>query len=323
MKKIRKFMAGAFILLSFPLHVFAYSSEIVVGGENVGIEINSKGVIVVGFYKVNGELNRTLKVGDIILEVNGRSINSISELTSTIDSEIENGFVDLTVSRNDRKQTVSLSIALVDGVYKTGLYVKDSMTGIGTLTYIDPETGIYGALGHEIIESATNRRIEVREGVIFKSSVTSINKSTNGSPGGKSAKFYYDVKFGTIVKNTNVGIYGKYFGNLEERELTQVVKPEDVKIGSAVIRTVLNGETQEDFEIDIIKIDMNGKIKNIYFEIIDDDLLSKTGGVVQGMSGSPILQDGAIIGAVTHVLIDSVNNGYGVFITTMLEEGEK
>jgi len=326
MKLLNKILASALVALAFPLEVLAYSPYIIAGGQNVGIEIQSTGVIVVGFYKVNGQMNKgapNLKAGDTITKVNGKKITSISELTLTIDSEIKDGKVKLTINRENKEIETTLSISLIDGVYKTGLYVKDSMTGIGTLTYIDPDTGIYGALGHEIIESATNKKIEVRTGTIFKSSITGVEKSINGSPGGKNAKFYYETKYGSIIKNTNVGIYGLYNEDLSDYELIEVGNPSDIKTGEATIRTVLSGNKVEEFTINITRIDPKGKIKNLYFEITDKTLLSQTGGIVQGMSGSPIIQDGKIIGAVTHVLIDSVNTGYGIFITTMLEEGEK
>ena len=207
-------------------------------------------------------------------------------------------------------------------MYKTGLYVKDSISGIGTLTYIDPNTKIYGALGHEIIESNSNSKIEVRTGTIFKSAVSSIDRSVDGTPGTKNARFYSNTVYGTITKNTEHGIYGEY-DDLLDKELVEVGDPSDLKLGKAYISTVIKDEDVDDYEITITKIDEKNDVKNIYFEITDNRLLDATGGIVQGMSGSPILQDGKIYGAVTHVVIENVKKGYGIFITTMLEEGEK
>lgn len=324
MAKMSKLLISLIMLL-IPLNVFGYSPYVIPGGTNVGIEINSNGVIIIGFYKVNGEYNLgipNLKVGDKIIKVNDTTINSIDHLIKTIDEEIVNGKVSLTINRKNEQKNIILKIAEVNGTYKTGLYVKDNLTGIGTLTYIDPETLIYGALGHEIIESNTNNRIEVKTGLIFKSTITGVTKSVDGSPGGKTAKFYYNDKYGSVLKNTPYGIFGNYTSALPQEKLIEVGDKNDIVLGKAIIRTVISKNKIEEYEINISNINYNDSVKNIVFEITDQKLLKKTGGIVQGMSGSPILQNNKIIGAVTHVLVDDVKKGYGIFITTMLEEGE-
>ena len=314
-----------FLFLLFPFQVLAYSDYIIPGGENVGIEIHSKGIMVIGFYKVNGELNTgNLKVGDLVTKINNIEVNRIDELINAINDTINDGKIEITYTRNKKEgNTTTLSLALVEGIYKTGLYVKDSLTGIGTLTYIDPSTLIYGALGHEIIESTTKNKIEVKTGIIFKSSIQSILKSVDGNPGGKNAKFYYNTEYGTIEKNTNYGIYGIYKSGMPDKELLAVGNKNDVKLGKAHIYTVLDGEKIDIFEITITKIVKDSFVKNIHFTVTDERLLNRTGGIVQGMSGSPIIQNDKIIGAVTHVVVDNVETGYGIFITTMLEEGER
>lgn len=322
-----KLLITLFMLLLFPFHVLAYSDYIIPGGENVGIEIKSNGVMVIGFYKVNGEINRgnpNLRIGDIITKVNNIDVNKIDELINVINDSIVNNKVEVTYIRNQNpEQKTTLSLTLIDGIYKTGLYVKDSLTGIGTLTYIDPSSLIYGALGHEVVESTTKNKIEVKTGSIFKSSIVSILKSSDGQPGGKNAKFYYNSEYGSIEKNSNYGIYGVYHSTLPEKDLLKVGTKDEVKLGRAYIYTVLNGEQIERFEIEITKIVKESKVKNIHFKVSDSKLLSITGGIVQGMSGSPIIQNDMIIGAVTHVVVDNVQTGYGIFITTMLEEGER
>lgn len=321
---MKKLFITLTLFIAFPLSILAYSEYIIPGGENVGIKIETKGVLVIGFYKVDGNLNKgnpNIKPGDVITKVNNIEVNTINELTKEIESSNSDS-VNLTVKRNDEVFNVDFDLIKIDNVYKTGLYVKDSLTGIGTLTYIDPNTLIYGALGHEIVESNTNQKIEVKSGDIFKSSITSIEKSTNGTPGGKRAKFYYNVKYGSIEKNTTYGIYGVYKETLPNKDLLEVATKDEVKLGKAYIYTVLKDNRIETFEIDIKSIKENNKIKNLYFEITDEELLTKTGGIVQGMSGSPIIQDNKIIGAVTHVIVDDVTTGYGIYITTMLEEGE-
>ncbi len=313
-------------LLLIPMNVLAYSDYIIPGGETLGIEINSDGIMVIGFYQIDGKFNKgdpVIKSGDYITEVNGIRVNTVDELTEIVEDNVLEEKVEVTIKRNGKEKTSELSLIKDGEVYKTGLYVKDSITGIGTLSYIDPETKVFGALGHEIIEANTNSLVEIRSGIIFRNYITGIEKSASGVPGSKNAKFYYDTVYGKILKNTNVGIYGLYENEMPDKELYEVGNPEEIKIGDASIYTVLDGENINEYSIEITKIDETSDIKNISFVINDPELIDKTGGVVQGMSGSPIVQNDKIIGAVTHVVIDNPVTGYGIFITTMLEEGEK
>lgn len=306
-----------------PLNIFAYSDKIIPGGQTLGIEVKNNGIIVIGFYRVNGKLNNNnLKVGDIIAKINGSNVHNIDEMVDFISKNINDNKVTLTITRDNKEINKEFVLENIDGNYKTGLYVKDSITGIGTLSYIDPETKIYGALGHEIIETTTNKLIEVKTGSIFKTSITTIDKSVKGLAGTKNAKFYPSINYGTVTSNTNKGIYGIYKSDISDKNVLEVGKYHDIKAGKAYIRTVINGNKEEDFEIDIDRVN-NNDVKNIHFKITSTELLNKTGGVVQGMSGSPIIQDNKIIGAVTHVIIDNPSTGYGILITNMLEEGEK
>lgn len=314
------------MLLLIPMNILAYSENIIVGGETIGIEAYSKGVVVVGFYKVNGKYiaSETLKVGDTILEIEGVSVSSIKEMTSLIDKNIKNGKVNALIKRNNKTKKVVLNLVKDGSVYKTGLYIKEKVTGIGTLTYIDPETKIYGSLGHEIMISESTNRVEVRKGEIYKSFVNGIDRSINGRVGSKNASIDYQTELGTVTKNTSVGIYGIYNKTIN-KETTSVAKWEEINLGKAVIRTITDGSKIEEYEIEITSLNRNAidTNKSITFKVTDKTLMEKTGGIVQGMSGSPIIQNGKIIGAVTHVVIDEVNKGYAVFIRTMLEEGER
>lgn len=314
------------MLLLIPMNLLAYSENIIVGGETIGIEAYSKGVVVVGFYKVNGKYiaSETLKVGDTILEIEGVSVSSIKEMTTLIDKNIKNGKVNALIKRNNKTKKVVLNLVKDGSVYKTGLYIKEKVTGIGTLTYIDPETKIYGSLGHEIMISESTNRVEVRKGEIYKSFVNGIDRSINGRVGSKNASIDYQTKLGTVIKNTSVGIYGIY-NKTVNKETTSVAKWEEIDLGKAVIRTITDGSKIEEYEIEITSLNRNAidTNKSITFKVTDKTLMEKTGGIVQGMSGSPIIQNGKIIGAVTHVVIDEVNKGYAVFIRTMLEEGER
>ena len=307
-----------------PILVLAYSSEVILGGQNVGISINSKGVLVVGFYKVNNIYNGShLLVGDYIIKVNNEDVANIKDLVSKIEKYANNDEVEITYSRNNKEYTTKLKLEKNNNSYKTGIYVKDNLLGNGTLTYIDPETKIYGALGHYIIDSNTNPAIEIKDGSIFKSVITNITKSSDGNPGSINTKFYRQNIYGNIDKNTLAGIFGKYNNIPTHNQLIPVAKMDEVKLGKATIYTSLQQDEIKEYTINILKIDKTSAIKNIFFEITDENLINIAGGVVQGMSGSPIVQNGKLIGAVTHVTIDNVKTGYGISIINMLEEGEK
>ena len=320
---MKKFIVFLCLLFLSPLNVLAYSSEVILGGKTIGIDIKTNGVMVIGFYKVNGKYHKSdLVEGDIITKVEDIKVESIEDLSKALESYINSDEITITYLRANKEKTCQISLFLEQGLYKTGLYVKDGITGIGTLTFIDPSTNTYGALGHEIIESNTSKIVEVKTGSIFKNEITSIDASTNGNPGSKNAKFYYGYTYGDVIKNTKYGIYGTYTDPYDDTNLISVATPDEVKIGTATIYTVLEKEKVEPFQIEITKINENSEIKNISFEVTDERLLKLTGGIVQGMSGSPIVQNGKLIGAVTHVITDNVTTGYGLFITTMLEESE-
>ena len=245
-------------------------------------------------------------------------------MINTIEGLSDKENIKITYIRDDNTYHTTLKLVKnKNDIYKTGMYVKDSVTGIGTLTYIDPNTKIYGALGHEIIEKNTLQKLEIKDGKIYDSKVTSINKSNRGKPGEKNAKYNRDSTLGNVTENTKSGIFGKYTEDISNEKLYKVGNADEIKLGSAKILTVTNDDVVDSYDIKILKIsDDNAQMKNILFEITDSVLLEKTGGIVQGMSGSPIIQDDIIIGAVTHVVVDNPKQGYGIFITKMLEEGE-
>ena len=325
---MKKVLFTFFVIFLFPLGVFAYSKYIIPGGESIGIKINTEGLVVVGFYKVEDEYiaKNNFKIGDKIINVNGKNVNTIDELTDAVSkSEMSSLNVKVTVKRNDREVDTYLKLIVKDGTYKTGLYVKDSLIGLGTLSYIDPVSKIYGALGHEITMNETGNKVDVRDGNILYSKVIGIDKSRNGRVGSKNANIIFDRKIGTIQKNTNKGIYGIYIDNLPNKETYQVADFSNIKKGDAYILTVTKDNRIEKYSINILDKYSSKKDtqKAFSFEITDKNLLNKTGGIVQGMSGSPIIQDDKIIGAVTNVLVDNVTLGYGISIITMLSEGEK
>ena len=316
------------ILFIMPINIYAYSKYIIPGGETIGIEVNSEGVLVVGFYEVESRYigkDAGFEIGDTITEINDTKVSNIDEMVNAVNEEAANdNQLDVTIIRDNKSSNLTLDMVCdSSNVCKTGLYVKDKITGIGTLTYIDPKTTIFGALGHEITERTTGEKFEIKDGKIFKATVTDNTRSENGSPGEKNATYDESVTYGKINSNEESGIFGEYTSELLNTETLEVGTKDDVKKGEAIIRTVINGNEVKEYKINILNVNKDTDIKNILFEITDEELLNETGGVIQGMSGSPIIQNNKIVGAVTHVIVSDAKKGYGIFITTMLEEGDK
>ena len=325
--KFKKKLLLLLLFLTFviPVNVLAYSTRIILGGDNIGISVNTKEILIVGFYKVNNKYiakDQGFMVGDRISKVNGIEVNSIEVLIDEINKAKDDKII-LSIIRNDKELELELKLYNDNGKYKTGLYIKDQITGIGTLTYIDPETKIFGSLGHEIIDNKTGKIIEIKDGNIFESSITGTIKSSPTTTGEKKATFNQNIINGNIKKNTIKGIFGKWTSDIDNDNLIEVGNSEDITLGDAEIYTVLKNNDVKSYKIKILKVNKDSTTKNILFEINDEILIDKTNGVIKGMSGSPIVQNNKIIGAVTHAILNDNTKGYGIFITTMLEEGEK
>lgn len=308
-------------LLIIPINVFAYSKYVIPGGETIGIEVNSKGILIVDFYKVNNHFiakEAGFEVGDRIIKVDSIEVNNINQMLDII-KETNKENINFIVERNNTNLELKLPLTKENGIIKTGLYVKDKINGIGTITYIDPETKIYGSLGHEIVESKTLSRFEIKDGNIYEASVQSIIKSKRGVAGEKNAITNKNNLYGTVKENEITGIYGTYTKDIN-KDLIEI--SDTITTGEAYIKTVIKDDIVEDFKINILQIDKKSKTKNILFEITDKKLLKETGGIIQGMSGSPIIQNNKLIGAVNYVIVNDTSKGYGIFITTMLEEGD-
>lgn len=312
----KKALIMLLLLVIMPLNIYAYSEYIYAGGETVGIKVNSIGILVVGKYDTKNKID--LQIGDTINKIDDKEIKTSSDFIDAIKGKktVSVGYI-----RGNKEYKTDLTITFENGIYKSGLYVKDSITGIGTLTFIDPETKLFGALGHEIIEKTTGKLFNSNSGSIFESTITGITISSKGIPGCKNARYDTSNILGNVNENTKTGIFGNYTGDFSSKKLYKVAAFNEIKTGNAKILTVLDGTKIEEFDISIEKIN-KGDIKNILFKISDEELIKKTGGIVQGMSGSPIIQDDKIIGAVTHVIIDNPIKGYGVYIGSMLEEAE-
>lgn len=327
MKKIKQIIITLLTVAILPLNTFAYSDYIIASGENIGIELNSKGIIIVGTYDVDGSSpakKANLQQGDKIIKINDKEVNTIEEMMEIINENNNIEEIKITYLRGSKVNTTNLEMKKDENdVYKTGLYIKDNITGIGTLTFIDPKTKLYGALGHEIVEKNTGQKLEIKDGKIYSSTVTGITPSDEYNPGEKNARYDSTDIHGYVKENTTSGIFGEYTSEIKDIKKYKVATYKDIKLKEAKILTVLEDNKVEGFNINILKVsDESNSTKNILFEVTDKKLLEKAGGIVQGMSGSPIVQGEYIIGAVTHVVVDDPKKGYGILITTMLEEAE-
>ncbi len=317
------FLLSALMPLSI---VFGYTDKVYIGGENVGIEVKTNGVLVVGLYKINDRLlqgTSNIEAGDYIIEVNNNKIVSIDDFVSEINKDDDHKEIDIKVKRKNKIFDAKLALENIDNEYKTGLYVKDEISGIGTLSFIDPTNNNFFCLGHQISDNSTNEIVDISSGSIYYSYITDINRSTNGNVGEKEAITNENDKYGSIKKNTVKGIFGTYEKDYSNKKLYEVASKEEVKLGEAKLLTVTNNDEIKEYSINIDSIDLKDKVKNMMFSVTDKELIDKTGGIVQGMSGSPIIQNDKIIGVVTHVIINDTKRGYAIFTVNMLEEAEK
>lgn len=307
------------------------------GGQPVGVKLSTKGVLVVALSDIEGINGKTpspaanagVQIGDSIIKINDVSINHAEDITRFINKDKDLELILTLQRRNDLKLfnvKVKPTLDSADGKQKIGLWVRDSTAGVGTLTLYDDKTKKFAALGHPITDSDTGTILSVNDGVIISSNVVSIKKGTRGSPGELRGVFVDENKIkGQIVKNTDCGIFGNGTKSLINQKFNKPMEiglRNEIKEGKAEILTTISGSEPELFQIEIQKLlpqDTSGS-KSMIIKITDSRLLEKTGGIVQGMSGSPIIQNNKIVGAVTHVLINKPDVGYGIYIEWMLKD---
>ncbi|MCP1145178.1 SpoIVB peptidase S55 domain-containing protein [Lysinibacillus endophyticus] len=297
-------------VLIFSPSAYASAKKLIPMGESIGIQLQLPFVYVA--HDVLLPNGQWLKKGDVITKVNGEQVSSVEKLKQRLDAK------DLTISvkqKSDQRE-ISLTNEQANNILP---FLKDETDGIGTLTFIDPESKQYGALGHQIIDSVLNAPPEFTNGSIYLASIEQIKKSSPGNPGYKiSVIEKNDIRLGSIKSNDSYGIFGNWESNLKQslRKPIDIMHVEDIELGKAQLYTAIEGSQVEAFDIDIIKIEDNF----LQFIVTDKKLLEKTGGILQGMSGSPIIQKGQFVGAVTHMFVEQPTKGAAITVNEMLKK---
>ena len=327
--QIRCKWLGVLPLKTIKVHTVE-KQEVLVSGSPVGIYMETKGVLVIDSGEITDRegIRRTpaehiIQSGDYICEIDGKVLTGKRQLMQLV-RENQGEPMELQVIRH--QETIKLEMTPVeteDGSYKLGIWVRDNIQGIGTLTYVEPN-GTFGALGHGISDADTGERLEISDGDLYHADILSIRKGTAGTPGELRGVINYreENRIGTICGNSQYGIRGQ----MEPGKYTESMKKiptglkQEIQTGKAEIRCDI-GDGIREYQCEILEIDSNARDTNKCFvlRITDDDLLSRTGGIVQGMSGSPVLQNGKLIGAITHVFVNDPTKGYGIFIENMME----
>ncbi|WP_003543199.1 SpoIVB peptidase [Desulfotomaculum nigrificans] len=311
--------------------------KVIPGGQAIGVMVESQGVMVVGRSAIqdqrgvrhNPAAEAGVEIGDVLLKIDGREVETEQQVRDLVNEAGEQGKVltlELRRKGSDKNYQIKVKPIFCNETkrYRIGMFVRDSTAGVGTMTFFDPKTKAYGALGHIISDIDTGQPINLARGKIIGAAIQGIRAGKRGEPGEKIGMFDHrgDI-VGNITKNTNCGIYGQLQNtphNFYSSEAIPVATAQQVKEGPAEIYTVLEGNKIEKFSIEILKINTNARAdgKGLVIKITDPKLLQKTGGIIQGMSGSPIIQDNKLVGAVTHVFVNDPTRGYGVLAEWML-----
>lgn len=304
-------------------------SDVYIGGIPFGIKFYSEGITVVGFSEVDTDsktkspaYDAGLRENDVIINVNSKLITGVEDFLCITESS-KGEPISVDYKRMGKVYSTSFSPVLSksENKYKTGMWVKDSTAGIGTVTYIMPETKAFAGLGHSICDSKTGEILKMTKGIVTDVEISGVEKGVEGTPGELKGTFS-SKKTGTLVSNTPVGIFGIYNSipsNITENNLIKVADESEIVPGEAKILCTLGKEGSGEYDVNVTSVDFNeASNKNYVIEVTDPDLINLTGGIVQGMSGSPIIQNGKLIGAVTHVFISDPRKGYGISIGNMI-----
>lgn len=328
---MKKFFAILFTFSVFGNSFALAEKTLIPCGDVIGISMMSEGLLVTDTVfltnsegeKISPAKKAGIKCGDRIISADGNRINSSEQLISYVENRSSD--IVLTLKRNEQTLNTVITPILCDTSYKLGIWVKDSCAGIGTLSFINPENNCFGALGHGISDMDTDTLIVCRDGKIMSCNANEPTKGKKGTPGELNGSLGADT-IGSFSVNSDCGLFGKIedLNYFNERPQLKTASFSEIKPGHAVILSDVDGTGIKEYTIDIKKTaygNLDGK--NIEFSVADDSLIAKTGGIVCGMSGSPIIQNGKLIGAVTHVFVNDPTRGYGIFIENMLAEAEK
>lgn len=311
---------------------------VLLGGRSVGVKLDVEDVLIVGLEEIKTEdgetinpgLSAGLQIGDMIIAIDGVEVHSADDVLSIIE-DTDKESVCLKIGRKNEIRYVDVEPvkSAEDGKCRLGVWVKEKTAGIGTLTYYRPYDGSFGALGHGITDAETGSVLKVADGQLLNAKVLSLKEGKKGDPGEIRGIFYEaDEPLGSLVKNTEYGLFGDAYADLTcegYEEPVYVADPDEIKKGDAWILTTIEKDKIEKFTIKIEKINKDSEptTKSMVIRVTDDRLIDKSGGIVQGMSGSPIVQNGKLIGAVTHVFVNDPTRGYGIFAETMIEQSER
>ena len=308
------------LVLIFCLTVTADAAQMLIPvGQIVGLELVDNTVSVASFDEELGQAAKKagLQVGDRILSVNGQTIQKAEDVKFALDRA--DGPVELTVQRNKKTDTLRIEPTVTAEGPKLGVYLKQGVTGVGTVTWYDPDSKKFGTLGHGV-NNSRGELLNMVSGSAYKAAVVSVRKGECGTPGQLMGALKQAAPIGSLYKNTNRGVFGTTDTGWSG-EAMPIGAASDVKAGPATILSTVEGESTREYSVEILKVYPNaGEAgRNMLLRITDQELLDTTGGIVQGMSGSPIIQDGKLVGAVTHVLVNDPTTGYGIFIENMLD----
>ena len=306
-------------------------------GNIAGVKLYTNGVLVVGMSEIEGEDNQKYKPyentgieeGDTIIKINDQEIANTEQLVETVNLSKGEEIKIEYIHEEETKECSITPVKTSSDEYKLGLWVRDSAAGVGTVTFYEPATKTFGALGHGITDIDTNELINIASGEFVTTRILSITKGENGNPGKLQGTIENQKNIGTISKNTRFGIYGKVDNlsslNIDTSKEMEVALREEIQTGKATILCSLDNEKPQEYEIEIEKIylENNYDNKSMKIKVTDERLIEKTGGIIQGMSGSPIIQNGKFIGAVTHVLVNNAQEGYAVFGDIMLKQSKE
>lgn len=317
-KFVRRTVLTCLCVMLFSIEALA-AQTVIPGGQVIGIELLDGTVTVAAIDETLGENVRTagVQTGDRILKIDGKTITEAGDVRYQL--ERSDGTVEMEIEREGKTRKITLRPSVTREGPRLGVYLRQGITGVGTVTWYDPETGSFGALGHGV-NTPQGELLTMKEGRVYSASVAGVIRGTSGEPGQLLGSLESRVPVGTLEKNTDRGIFGTVQIPWAGQEIT-VAAPGEVKTGEATILATVTGKQRQEYSVEILKIYPGSRQagRNMLLRVTDPALLEATGGIVQGMSGSPIIQDGKLVGAVTHVLVNDPTTGYGIFIENMLD----